>query len=93
VALGTTTGTITVHGRRAPVPPDPTLLATIARASHGSAYTAQDAGHLSAVYEKLGVRLSHHRVVQKLDAGFAGAALVLLMLAGGLSLRWFGRLI
>lgn len=93
VALGTPTGTITVRGRDERVPPDPTLLAAIARASHGRAYTAQDAGRLSAVYEKLGVKLSHRRVVDKLDAGFAGAALVLVMLGSAMSLRWFGRLI
>jgi Ca-activated chloride channel homolog len=93
VALGTATGTITVHGRVERVPPDPTLLAAIARASHGNTYTAQDAGRLSAVYEKLGVKLSHRRVVDRLDAGFAGAALVLVLLGSTLSLRWFGRLI
>ena len=98
VALGTAAGTITVRGAKGrpltePVPPDPQLLARIARNSGGHSYTAQNAGDLSTVYRQLGAKLGHHKVERKLQAGFAGAALALLVLGGGLSLRWFGRLV
>ncbi len=75
------------------VPPDPQLLAQIARASGGSAYTAQDAGHLNAVYTKLAAAIGHRRVRYALAADLAGAALALIGLGSALSLRWFGRLI
>jgi Ca-activated chloride channel homolog len=45
------------------------------------------------VYRQLGTKLGHHTVERKLQAGFAGAALALLVLGGALSLRWFGRLL
>jgi Ca-activated chloride channel family protein len=102
VALGTPTGTIAVKEKtkKGPsksvtekVPPDPAGLAKIAKASGGEAFTAQNAQHLSAVYEHLGAKLSHRRVVKPLTAGFAGGALALLALGSALSLRWFGRLI
>jgi Ca-activated chloride channel family protein len=32
-------------------------------------------------------------VKREITAGFAGGAILLLIVAGGLSLRWFGRLI
>lgn len=97
VALGKPGGRIAVHkdGRTftVPVPPDPQLLAQIAHASGGSAFTAQDAGHLNAVYAKLAAAIGHHRVRYALAADLAGAALALIGLGSALSLRWFGRLI
>lgn len=98
IALGTAQGTIKVAGadgsaRTVPVPPDPGLLARIASASGGQAYTAADAEHLGAVYEHLGSQLAHRKVKHEITAGFAGAGAALLLLGCALSLRWFGRLI
>jgi Ca-activated chloride channel family protein len=97
VALGTTDGRIAVHknGRTftVRVPPDPQLLAQIAHDSGGTAYSAQDAGHLNAVYAKLAAAIGHHRVRYALAADLAGAALALIGLGSALSLHWFGRLI
>ena len=97
VALGTPGGRIAVHkdGRTftVRVPPDPQLLAQIAHDSGGTAYTAQDAGHLNAVYARLAAAIGHHRVRYALAADLAGAALALIGLGSALSLRWFGRLI
>jgi len=98
VALGTPGGKIAVTlpgGRRVvvPVPPEPQLLAAIARIAHGESFRVQDAARLDAVYRLLGVRLARHTVTRTLEAGFAGAALALLALGGALSLRWFGRLV
>jgi len=98
VALGTPGGRVRVRlagGRTitVAVPPDPGLLAQIARATRGSAFEVHQAGRLDAVYRMLGAKLSRRTVTHALEAGFAGAALVLLGLGSALSLRWFGRLI
>jgi len=97
VALGTAGGRIAVHqhGRTfsVRVPPDPQLLAQIARASGGTGYSVHDARRLNAIYAKLGAAIGHHRVRYALAADLAGAALALIGLGSALSLRWFGRLI
>lgn len=98
VTLGTPNGTITV--KRADgttqvkrVPPDSASLRRISEASGGKAYTAADAGRLSQVYEDLGSRLGRRVEQRELTSGFAGGALVLLLVASASSLRWFRRLI
>lgn len=98
VTLGTAGGTITVTNpdgstQVKPVPPDPATLQRIAQVSGGKAYTAADSGHLSQVYQDLGSRLGRRTEQRELTSGFAGGALVLLLIAGASSLRWFGRLI
>jgi Ca-activated chloride channel family protein len=98
VTLGTAEGTITVPRKGGgtetrSVPPDAASLRQIAQASGGRAFTATTAGGLSAVYQQLGSQLSHKKEPREITAGFAGAAAVLLLAGGLLSLRWFGRLI
>lgn len=100
VALGTAAGTITVPrpggagGTEVrPVPPDPQSLAQMARASGGRAYAAADADRLSQVYERLGSQLGRRQGHREITAGFAGGAIVLLLVGAAMSLRWFGRLI
>jgi Ca-activated chloride channel family protein len=98
VALGTPGGKVAVTlagGRRTlvPVPPQPALLAEIARIAHGESFRVQDAARLDAVYRMLGAKLVRRTVTRTLEAGFAGAALALLALGAALSLRWFGRLV
>jgi Ca-activated chloride channel family protein len=95
IALGTATGTIPIkRGSQtvnAPVPVSPQELAQIATASGGHAYTAADSAHASAVYAHLAKQLGHKQVKEELTYGFAGGALALLLVGGGLSLFWFGR--
>ena len=90
VALGTAQGTLP-DGK--PVPPDPASLEQIAERSGGAAFTAQDAGGLSAVYERLGSQVAMKQQPREITGAFAGGAIVLLLAGGGLSLRWFRRLI
>ncbi len=99
VALGTPQGTIRVRRsggqggyetRR--VPPDPDGLRAIAQASGGRAYEAQDAPRLDRVYEDLGSRVGRKDEEREMTGGFAGAALLLILAGGALSLRFFGRL-
>jgi Ca-activated chloride channel homolog len=90
VALGTPEGTLP-DGK--PVPPDAASLQAIAETSGGEAFTAQDASGLSAVYERLGSQVAMREEPREITGAFAGGAMALLLLGGGLSLRWFRRLI
>ena len=100
VALGTPAGTIQVPRpggasgtERRRVPPDPRSLAEIARASGGQSFTADNAGELKRVYQRLGSQLGTEKQKRQLTSSFAGGALVLLLLGAGMSLAWFGRLV
>lgn len=102
VTLGTPGGTITVlrdprHPAAGtvtkPVPPDPASLERVAQASGGKAYSAETAGDLSDVYQRLGSQLGTKKEPRQITAGFAGLGLVLLGLGAALSLRFTGRLI
>jgi Ca-activated chloride channel family protein len=77
--------------RRIPVPPDTETLKEIARASSGRFYEAADSAKLEEIYAGLGTRLSSKQVKEEVTVAFAGGALLLVLLGGGLSLAWFGR--
>jgi Ca-activated chloride channel family protein len=101
VALGTPHGTIQVPRPRAQgggtqtqrVPPDPRSLAEIARASGGQSFTADTAGGLKAVYERLGSQLGHKKEKRQVTSAVAGGALVLLLGGAAMSLGFFGRIV
>jgi Ca-activated chloride channel homolog len=95
VALGTSSGTLPnpdPFGPPVSVPPDPQLMAQIARASHGRSFNAKDSGSLISIYKGLGTQLGSRTTQTDITAAFAGAALALLLAAGVGSLRWSGRL-
>jgi Ca-activated chloride channel family protein len=93
VALGTPDGVVaSPFGDVIPVPPDPASLRRIARASGGQFFEVDDAARLSSVYKNLGSRLGTREQRREATAGFAGIGLVLLALAGVLTVRWRGRL-
>lgn len=90
VALGTAAGTLP-DGK--PVPPDPASLQAIAERSGGQAFTAEEAGALSSVYEELGSRVAETKEQREVTGAFAGGAIVLLAAGAAMSLRWFRRLL
>lgn len=97
VALGTPSGTITVPRKNGteqvkPVPPDPTTLRRMAEAGGGRFYASATSDRLSAVYEQLGSELGTRKQHRTVVPAFAAGAALLLLLGGGTSLRWFGRL-
>ena len=76
------------------MPPDTaTLRADRRRAPAASAFTAAEASALSAVYERLGSEVATKKEQREVTGAFAGGAAMLLLLGGGLSLRWFRRLV
>jgi Ca-activated chloride channel family protein len=98
IALGTATGEVELRDsfgflQRVQVPPDTETLKEIARVSGGKSYTATETDKVKEIYAKLGTRLSSRSEKQEVTAFFAGGAIMLLVAAGSLSLRWFGRLI
>jgi Ca-activated chloride channel family protein len=97
ISLGTPNGTIQVTDpngatRTEKVPPDPATMATVAKVSGGQAYRTADAAKLAQVYAHLGSDLAKKKEPRELTSGFAGAALILVLVGSALSLRWFGRL-
>jgi Ca-activated chloride channel family protein len=90
VALGTASGTLP-NGDA--VPPDTVTLQQIAERSGGQAFTAEQADELSAVYTKLGSEVAEKLQKREVTSAFAGGAAIFLLLGGGLSLRWFRRLL
>jgi Ca-activated chloride channel family protein len=95
VALGTPGATLPNPDPQGPlldVSPDPQLLARIARASGGRAFTAQDAGRLSSIYKGLGSQLGSRPQQHEVTASFVIGGLLLLLAAGATSLWGAGRL-
>ena len=98
IALGTDQGTIEAPGANGQtetkrVPPDKQAMQQVAQISGGQTFEVSDADALSAVYEKLGSEVAMKKEQREVTAGFAGGAAIMLLLGGGLSLRWFRRLI
>lgn len=92
VALGTPDGVVEgPFGEPIPVPPDPDQLRRIAKFSGGRFFAVEDADRLDAVYKTLGSQLGTRPRKREVTAAFAGAGLLLLLVAGGLSVRWRGK--
>jgi Ca-activated chloride channel homolog len=79
-------------GPPVPVPPDPELLAQIARASGGRAFTAEDDSQLSSIYRSLGSQLGTKGKKHEITASFALAGIAMLLAAAAASGRIAGRL-
>jgi Ca-activated chloride channel family protein len=95
VALGTPGATIPnpyPYASPLPVPPDPATLRQIAEESHGRAYTVEDSGELSSIYQRLGSSIGTRNRQQEITAVFAIGGLLLLAGAAAASMRWSGRL-
>jgi Ca-activated chloride channel family protein len=92
IALGTQQGTLNRGGRAIPVPPDNVTLRDVAETTGGRFFAAPSAARLESIYENLGTRFSTRKEKQEVTAAFAGAALVLLLAGGILSLLRTGRI-
>jgi Ca-activated chloride channel family protein len=97
VALGTDAGTIQVErpgGTTATrsVPPDRDTMRRVATISGARTFAAEESDELATVYEKLGSQVTTREERREVTAAFAGGAALFLLVGGGMSLRWFGRL-
>jgi Ca-activated chloride channel family protein len=97
IALGTPAGQVQVRDDTGQlvtldVPPDTETLAQIAEITSATAFDAPTANDLSAVYDNLQSRIGYTQEEQEVTSWFAAGALVLVVVAAGLSAVWFGRL-
>ncbi len=94
VALGTPNGEVNTGPFSPPVsvPPDPQLMAQIARASGGRSFDAQSARRLDSIYRSLGRKLGAVTRQREITVDFAIAGLVLLLAAVALGVRTAPRL-
>ena len=94
VGIGTTSGeTIGFDGWSMRVRLDEETLKNISVLTHGEYFYAGTAEDLKQVYEGLSSRMVVERKETEVSALFAGLAALLSVLAAGLSVWWFGRVV
>jgi Ca-activated chloride channel family protein len=94
VGIGTVDGeTIGFEGWSMRVRLDEETLKKIALQTQGEYFYAGTAENLKAVYEKLGSRLTVEKKETEVSGLLALVAAVLALLAGGLSMLWFNRVL
>jgi len=94
IAFGTDHGTITIPQEPLPipVPVDKEALKSISSDTGGQYYAAASEAQLKQVYDNIGSSIGYVTEQREISVWFIAAALVMLMLTGGLSLLWFQRL-
>lgn len=98
IAYGTPDGEILVDedgdgiGQQTRVPVNVEELRALAEGTGGTSYTAESARDLEQVYAELGSTIGFDEERSDVTYRFVGIGLVILLLASGLSLRWFSRL-
>jgi Ca-activated chloride channel family protein len=75
------------------VPVDASALKTIAKDSGGHFYAAHSANQLTNVYKQLGTKLVKTKQEREVTVDVTIAALLLILVAAGLSAYWFRRLV
>ncbi len=96
VALGTAEGVVDItdnfgRTRRIQVPPDEETLREIATITDATFFAAPSASDLKQVYEDLGSKIGFDKKKTDVGYGFAGAAAVLMLVGGAVSVLWFNR--
>lgn len=91
VAFGTDAGVIEFEGEIVPVPVDRDALAAIANRTGGTFFEAASESALVDVFEAVGSQIGYETEERQVTDRFVGAALVALVAAMALSIRWFDR--
>ncbi len=96
VGLGTQQGVVDVRDgqgrlRRIAVPPDLSTLKAVANITGARTFPAPNAEELKTIYADLGSTIGYEDKEREVTFLFAGAAAGMILVAGGLSLRWFNR--
>ncbi|GIF67760.1 membrane protein [Asanoa ishikariensis] len=92
IAFGTDNGTVDIGGQLQRVPVDRLALAQLAESTSGFFYEAASAAELKRVYEDMGSSIGHRVEPREVTHWYAGFALLLGLIAAGLSLVWSSRL-
>jgi Ca-activated chloride channel family protein len=92
IAFGTDAGTVDIGGQLQRVPVDRIALADLAESTRGYFYEAASAAELRRVYEDMGSSIGRRVEPQEITHWYAGAALLLGLIAAGMSLLWTSRL-
>jgi Ca-activated chloride channel homolog len=92
VAFGTDHGQVRIGGQLHRVPVDRVAMARLAELTGGRFYEAASARELTAVYEDMGRAVGFRTVAREVTQWWLAGALLLGLVAGGLSLRWTPRL-
>lgn len=92
VGIGSAAGTtLRVNGFTVHTQLDEPMLQQIARRTEGTYYSAGSQQDLQAIYENLDLQFVVKPEQTEVTALLAGAALLLLLVGGGLSMLWLGR--
>jgi Ca-activated chloride channel family protein len=92
IAFGTDTGVVDIRGALQRVPVDRLSLQELADKTKGFFYEAASIGELKKVYEDMGSSIGHRVEPREVTQWYAGAALLLALVAAALSLLWTSRL-
>ncbi|MBU2665883.1 VWA domain-containing protein [Actinoplanes bogorensis] len=92
IAFGTDTGVVDIRGALQRVPVDRLSLQQLAENTKGYFYEAASVSELKQVYEDMGSSIGHRVEPREVTQWYAGLALLLGLVAAGLSLLWTSRL-
>ena len=92
IAFGTDTGVVDIRGALQRVPVDRVSLQQLAEQTDGYFYEAASVSELKKVYEDMGSSIGHRVEPREVTQWYAGAALLLGLVAGAMSLLWTSRL-
>jgi Ca-activated chloride channel homolog len=92
IAYGTPEGTVFVDGQLVQVPVDQPSLDALAQATDGNGYSAETAEQLDQVYEDIQSSIGYRTEARDVTPYVVALALLIGLVAAGLSLRWFSRL-
>jgi Ca-activated chloride channel family protein len=92
IAYGTQNGTLDIQGQQIPVPVNEQALQAIADDTNGAYYRATTGDELRRVYQGLGSSIGYNVTHKEVGRWFTGLALLLGLVAGGLSVVWTSRL-
>lgn len=93
IAFGTSDGTVVIQGEQIAVPYDPETMERIAKLSGGQSFEASSGDQLSSIYDQIRHDVAYVTETREMTAAFAGAALLLAVLAAGGALLWTQKLV
>ncbi|GAB3751551.1 VWA domain-containing protein [Microlunatus parietis] len=94
IAYGTPDGVLqNGRGVSQPVPVDEEALRELAQQTGGTAYTAASGEELAAVYSDIGSSIGWRVEPREITPYLAAGSLIIVLVAGAFSLRWFARIV